>query len=466
MQRRHLLKGAVAAGTVGALAGCAASTAQAPMTSSRAAPVQVPRSVSEILREAPPMHLERAYALMEAEDLQGLVVTDPVNVYHLTGYWPVGARMGPASFRVTALLSRDPAHPIAVVSPEFTFYYLMADNDFRYPHAVYLFTGPADAAEAAAARADGFSREPAAGPSRMFVDRGLEPVESRELARQAAVQSALSLQPASADREFALLRALRDAGMDRGRIAVDSQAIEAVVSAAGLPVTPVPAASLLSRLRLVKSPREVELMRIAAAANADAVMAAATAIREGATLREFRMLFFAEAASRGNRGVFMVVDGVGAEGADATLRDGQALMFDAVSEGAGYHGDFARTIYVGEPAATMKQVTAAIELGWSAVREALRPGLRYSEITAIGRQAVRRAGYDFLIAFQPHSCGLYHSDATGLGDVVLEPGMVLSVDCPIMETGVGGTAHLEDLTLITGDGSEPIHDVTPATLTI
>jgi len=35
----------------------------------------------------------------------------------------------------------------------------------------------------------------------------------------------------------------------------------------------------------------------------------------------------------------------------------------------------------------------------------------------------------------------------------------LSVDCPVMEAGLGGSAHLEDLTLITKTGGTPIHAV-------
>jgi Xaa-Pro aminopeptidase len=93
------------------------------------------------------------------------------------------------------------------------------------------------------------------------------------------------------------------------------------------------------------------------------------------------------------------------------------------------------------------------------VRDALRPGLRFSEITALGRETLRKAGHDFRVAFGPHSVGLYHTDAAGLGDIVLEPGMVISVDCPVMQTGLGGSAHLEDLSLITATGSEPIHPV-------
>lgn len=36
----------------------------------------------------------------------------------------------------------------------------------------------------------------------------------------------------------------------------------------------------------------------------------------------------------------------------------------------------------------------------------------------------------------------------------------LSVDCPAMNTGIGGSAHMEDLSLITLHGAEPIHTVT------
>lgn len=36
--------------------------------------------------------------------------------------------------------------------------------------------------------------------------------------------------------------------------------------------------------------------------------------------------------------------------------------------------------------------------------------------------------------------------------------MIISVDCPLMEVSPLGTAHLEDLTLITTDGHASIHD--------
>jgi Xaa-Pro aminopeptidase len=100
-----------------------------------------------------------------------------------------------------------------------------------------------------------------------------------------------------------------------------------------------------------------------------------------------------------------------------------------------------------------------------AIREKLRPGLRYSEIVEIGQKAVRSAGYEVSIGFGPHSCGLAHTDEPGEDhggfwrkpDLVLQEGMVISVDCPVLDTGIGGSAHCEDLMLITSDGAQCIH---------
>lgn len=413
-------------------------------------------SPAEILRKAPPVDLDRAREIMERDGLQGLVLSNPVNVYHFTGFWPATSRMG---FRngAYALLSRDPQQPIGLVAAEFTYYYLLVDNAYEYPLQVYLFTGPADQGQLAAAKAERFQTVPPLIGSTIFPDAGRESLSAGERTRAAAVQSALARQSASPDAEFALVRAFRSMGLDRGKVGVDSAELEPLFAAAGLAATAVSADHTLKRVRLVKSPRELQLMRLAATANMQAALAAAGAARAGASYRELRSTFFAEAARRGNRGVFMVIGGVSADGVDRTLRDGDAFLFDAVSEGAGYHGDFARTVFVGDPSKTMKQATDAIALGWAAVRDALRPGMRFSEITALGRETLRKAGRDFVVSFGPHSVGLYHTDAAGLGDLVLEPGMILSVDCPVLQAGIGGSAHLEDLTLITKTGSERIH---------
>lgn len=456
MNRRDLLQAATAAGIPAAATAREPSPTQMTKPAALAAALPAGPTPAEILREAPPVDLDRAREMLQRDGLDGLVLVDPVNVYHFTGFWPATSRMGyaPATF---VLVSRDARQPVAVVAAEFTYYYLLVDNEYRYPFQVYLFRGPADGAELAAAKAGHYATEPRASGSRTFADAGREPLTERERDRDAAVQAAIARQAPSADADFALLKALRALGLDRGKVGIDVPGLARVFEGARLAAQTLPADLTLKRIRLVKSARELALMRLAATANMEAALAAAGAARAGASYRELRATFYAEAARRGNRGVFMVIAGMSAEGADRTLRDGDAFLFDAVSEGAGYHGDFARTVFVGAPRATMLEATRAIALGWDTIRDALKPGLRFSEITALGRDTLRKAGHDFVVAFGPHSVGLQHTDAVGLGDIVLEPGMIVSVDCPVMQAGVGGSAHLEDLTLITANGSERIH---------
>lgn len=456
MDRRDVLKtAALASLSAGANAGSPKKTANAAMN----AALPAGPSPAQILRQAPPMDIERAFEVMARDGLDGLVLSHPVNVYHLTGYWPVTARMG-FNTAAYALLTRDQQQPIGVVASDFAYYYLLTDNAYEYPFQVFLYSAPQDREQLAAAKADRFRIEPAASEPNIFRDAGREPMSAREKNRLGNFDRAIARQPVSPDVEFALIKAVRSMGLNRGKIGVDSAALMSLFGSADLDSKALPADDTMKRIRLIKSPREIQLMRLASTANMEAALAAANAARSGANYRELRAIFFAEAARRGNRGVFMVIGGVSTD-IDHTLRDGDAFLFDAVSEGAGYHGDFARTVFVGEPSKTMKQATDAIALGWATVRDALRPGMRFSDIQALGRETLRKAGKDFIVAFGPHSVGLYHTDAAGLGDIVLEPGMILSVDCPVMQAGIGGSAHLEDLTLITATGSERIHPAAP-----
>ena len=108
------------------------------------------------------------------------------------------------------------------------------------------------------------------------------------------------------------------------------------------------------------------------------------------------------------------------------------------------------------------------------MREQLRPGLRYSQIVALGQEALRKGGHDTLIGFGPHSVGLAHTDEPGevhggfwrKPDIVLEAGMIISVDCPVLDTGIGGSAHCEDLMLITEDGATCIHSEHEAVIVV
>jgi Xaa-Pro aminopeptidase len=429
---------------------------------------QANAAVAPGVKLPPPLHgprinLVQADKIMAQLGLDALVVGGGTSVYHATGLDLTATRMGHAP-TVYAIVSRRAQQPISLIAPAFLYYYTIALDHKAEDFPAYVYTAPAGAA------ADG--AEPAAQPFAVFKDRGEAPLDEIERGRAAVVAATLKAQSARADMVYALRKALKDLGLEKGRIAVDVPPVGRDVAAAVPAATIVDADDALRRIRPVKSPMEIALMRYAAQANAEAAIEAAHTVRAGGDVRDLRAAYFAAAAKRGMRGVFMVINRVSSPTYEAKFHDGQCFSIDCVSEYMGYHGDFARSVFVGEPPRSMKGVTKAAAQAWDTIRATLKPGVRFSEIVATGKGALKGLGVDYGISFTPHSVGLYHSDHVGdtglptLGDLVLEPGMTISVDCPLLEAGAGGSHHLEDLTLITANGSEQINDIGNRTITV
>jgi Xaa-Pro aminopeptidase len=402
----------------------------------------------------PRMNLNKARSVMDELKLDALVLGQGVNVYHATGENPITTRMGhpPGMF---AIVPRRDDLPISIILSSFTYYYQLSDvitpNDF----AIYQYTAPGKNTESSEA-----------APLHIFPDRKIARLDDIESRRASLTQLAAAEILATPGTTSAFAAAFKDLGLMSANIATDTPSIQPMLETLSEKISVVDADLPLRRIRPVKSDLEIALMRQAANANAEAALAAVRSIRAGATYRDLRSIFYAEAALRGNNGVFMVVDRICSEHYDAPFRDGQSFLIDAVSHGDGYHGDYGRTVFLGEPSAQMAKVTSTIGKAWDEVRHALKPGMRFSEIRELGQSTIKKLGGNYTVSFSPHSVGLYHTDHVGQSganphreDIVLEKGMIISVDCPLLESGFGGSAHLEDLTLITADGSEPINKV-------
>jgi Xaa-Pro aminopeptidase len=427
-------------------------------------------ALAQLLRREGPMNLARAYEVMERFSLQGLVLAEPVNVYHLLGYWPqlANTRMGspPTTF---ALLARDARQSPGLVASRFIYYYTYADGGFERELQVFLYRDVGDSEPDHPA-----ANTSAAAPMVEFPDQRVAPLSTIERRRRAALDRVAAGQAACSDSGAALVQAMQAMGLWRGRVAFDHALIAAVCSHHDRPGELVPGDNILRWIRLVKSPLEIRLLRQAASANVAAVLALGHGIRAGANHAELRQAFDIEAARQGNRALFLNVDRVSSELSEERIVDGQAFFIDGVSHYRHYYGDFARTVFVGEPQPAARKAAQAVTHGWNAVRERLRPGLCYSEIAAIGREAVRKGGFDFQVGFGPHSVGLMHTDEPGEDaggfyrklDLTLCENMVLSVDCPVMDTGFGGSAHIEDLMLITADGATPLHALAEPTIVV
>lgn len=442
---------ALQAGLLGAV--CTA----APPTAMGKASAILPPDLS-FLRDAPLMNGERARFFMEQEGLDALVVAQPANVFYVTNHWPQLARMG-YTHSMFGIFCRDPSRPIALILHAFGYYYSHSDETAFTDRIVFTYTQPDPAAESAAGTDD-----PPATPPVMLriMDEAL--VTPRERRRREQLGGTRGN---SASAAGALVKALRELRLEKATLGVDDATFEMMLRPRRIESRFVDADDTLRRIRLAKSPTELRLMRLAAQQNVAAAFAAARFAREAGSTRVLRSRFVAEAALRGNTGLFMVIDGSSSEVMDWPLRDGMSVSIDCVSTCRNYHGDFGRTIFIGEPRAPIRRATTAIATAWDDVRGKLRAGLKFSDIPLIGRESLRKQGVDLTVSFRPHSVGLFHTDqprndlAQGRmsQDLVLEENMILSVDCPVLDTGLGGTAHLEDLMLIRADGAEPLHEI-------
>ena len=423
MNRRDLLGTLAATGFTPmlagkALAGCAAH------------PQPLPSAIA-----GPRMNFAQADKVMAELGLDALVLGQGVNLRYATGIRPVITRMGfPAS--TFAVVTRNRDTPVALVSSAFFYYYMMADVYAGGSFPVYLY-GPQF----------GGNEVPdpeAALATFRFADGGEQPLDKLEGGRVAKSRQVIADSGTYATLGAALNTALKNSGVSTGRIAIDHPSIAAALEGNSPKLTTVDADDALRRIRPIKSKVEIELMRYAAVSNVAAAHEALATVRNGGSYRELRAEYFAAAARRGQRGVFMVIDRSSDEQFDAPFRDGQAFLIDCVAEYEGYHGDYGRTVFIGEPAPSMLRVTKAMADGWNRVREQMKPGVKFAEIQAMGAEAIKQAGSRYRIGCSPHSVGLYHSDHYGLTglppikDMTLEPGMIISVDCPLLQSGVGG----------------------------
>lgn len=416
------------------------------------------------LNEAGPFNVAEAAAVMERWGLDAIVIGQPVNVFHMLGHWPQIARtrigQPPGTF---AILARSqPDRPLLVTS-RFLHFYTYADGRAAAPQDVWLYDDLSDGEDLGQN-----------GDFPLCPDKGAAPLSGMEAHRFATSASALKLRAAYRHAGGALVAALRECGTWGGRIGWDVPLVDSLLQRHGHGGASVDADNALREIRLIKSSLELALMARAARANVEALQAVAQGVRAGASYRDLHALFRAEAAARGNSAVFLNVDRSSSESSPYRIADGQALFLDAVSHFQHYHGDFARTVFVGEPTRAAARAADAAGFAWQAVREALKPGLRFSDITRIGQDALKRGGHDVMIGFGPHSCGLAHTDEPGEDaggfwrkpDIMLREGMVISVDCPVLDSGFGGSAHCEDLVLITSDGCETIHTSPPAVIIV
>jgi Xaa-Pro aminopeptidase len=358
----------------------------------------------------------------------------------------------------------DPySKPILVIG-QFEYYLAGAETIPTSELDVHIFTFPADPSLFAEDTVLESQLSASAMPSIIPASHSFHGLNASETAKRLKTLD-LSASP-GVNSEITLIKAVKDLPFKFKRLAVDSEQLASPFLKADMEFSYSNGDQILRDIRLQKTPMEIEIMRFAAQANAESGLAAAKTARAGATLYDIRREFYKECTARGLKPSFMVVDGDVSEHSNTKIAEGRSFLIDCVSSSLGYHGDYGRTVCIGDPTREIKKATDAIANVWESLLPQLKAGLTYGNIQEMAAKIFKEKPSDAALNCNPHSVGIHHTDEPSLGysdyyskaNLTLMEGMVLSIDLPMVETGLGGSAHLEDLVLITKDGAELLND--------
>ena len=146
------------------------------------------------------------------------------------------------------------------------------------------------------------------------------------------------------------------------------------------------------------------------------------------------------------------------------IRDGQVVSVDAGAIVDGWHGDGARTFFVGEPSPAVAQLISTTRAALLAGIAAAVPGNHIEDISGAVEDVARAHGYGIVRQFVGHGIGTdMHEEPqvpnyrTGRKGRRLEPGLCLAIE-PMLTMG-DYRAHVlaDDWTVSTVDGSLAAH---------
>jgi Xaa-Pro aminopeptidase len=263
----------------------------------------------------------------------------------------------------------------------------------------------------------------------------------------------------------ALAAAIGDAGLAKGRIAIDEEGIQASVRAKTAELLPkaklVDASTLLRKIRMVKTAPEIERLRRAQAACENGIKAVAAMAKAGVTEHDMVAAYSTGVIQSGARVTFALIKtgrnaALGQLPASSTrLARGEHVWFDVGAQVDGYHADLARILVLGEPTTKQREYYTAALRGEDHAFAVTRPGMPANHLFDETVQAVRAAGI-------PHY--RRHHVGHGIGAEVYDPpvlnaststpieaGMVINVETPYYELGWGGI-HVEDPYVVGADG--------------
>ncbi len=381
-------------------------------------------------------NIPRLRELMERKGLDAVIATCAENVTYLSGFWAMSqwVRRGPQAY---VLFPKGNEQPCIIANSGILD--LVADQDIWVSEI----------------RRYGYFQMDVDPSATLDATDGMQ----KQLFESEAYKGSVE----------ALVTAMKEKGLTRGKIGLDEmgitpQCMDQLKSL--LPdATFVRSFALFERVRSIKTPDEIEILRKAARATEHALDAALAVAKEGITEREMLREFNACLARQDAAPVVGCI-GFGTRSAminvqpsDRKLNSGNLIRFDVGARYKHYRSDMSRGAALGEPAKKIVNYYRAVEKGVLAAYDILKPGLKISELFNHVVETVRREGIpQFKRSHVGHGIGVDGYDPPNIAastDSAFEENMVVCVETPYYELGFAGL-QVEDMVRVTKDGAESL----------
>lgn len=229
-----------------------------------------------------------------------------------------------------------------------------------------------------------------------------------------------------------------------------------------------------SKMRIIKTPEEVRMIKKANALTKKAFKTMASELKPGVFEYECAALF--EYCVK-NEGAELAFETIAASGKNATTlhyvsnrsktKSGDLILFDLGARVQGYCGDISRTIPVnGEMTSTQEKAWSIVESVQKELINAYKPGAVMKDLQELTKalflDQCSKAGFipkngdisEFYYHGIGHPLGLDTHDLRPAGDLVLTPGMVMTVEPGLYINELGLGIRIEDDVVITSEGCE------------
>lgn len=235
----------------------------------------------------------------------------------------------------------------------------------------------------------------------------------------------------------------------------------------------VPSDPVMDPLRMTKAPQEIEKMREAQRIATAGMDKAREMVEPGISGHDIATEVLYEMMKLGAEGTSTPMHiNTGIQSCwihgkvdDEPIKEGDFVVIDLTPQYKGYCANLARTFVAGKPSQKQKELINVYKKMYQATKEALKPGVKVSEIDKIGEEICAEHGMaDYHLNGISHGIGLRFEETPASTiipahkNVAYQENMTVTIGHTILAVPGFGGVRFEDVYLVTPDGCQILQD--------